>query len=45
VLETGLQLFQLDASTLFVSGQGHGIEFQKMHGHTFQQRTRVVRDR
>lgn len=36
VLETGPQVFQIDASTLFLSGQGQGIEFQKMHGHTLQ---------
>ena len=36
VLQTNPQLFQLDASTLFLSGQGHGIELQKMHGRDYQ---------
>ena len=36
VLQSNPQLFQLDASTLFLSGQGHGIEFQKMHGRDYQ---------
>ena len=36
VLQANPQLFQLDASTLFLSGQGHGIELQKMHGRDYQ---------
>ena len=36
VLQSNPQLFQLDASTLFLSGQGHGIELQKMHGRDYQ---------
>lgn len=36
VLQSNPQLFQLDASTLFLSGQGHGIEFQEMHGRDYQ---------
>ena len=36
VLQSNPQLFQLDASTLFLAGQGHGIELQKMHGRDYQ---------
>lgn len=36
VLRSNPQLFQLDASTLFLAGQGHGIELQKMHGRDYQ---------
>ena len=36
VLESNPQLFQLDASTLFLSSQGHGLELQKMHGRDYQ---------
>lgn len=36
VLESNPQLFQLDASTLFLSGQGYGLELQKMHGRDYQ---------
>ena len=36
ILQSNPQLFQLDASTLFLSGQGHGIELQKMHGRDYQ---------
>ena len=32
VLLSNPQLYQLDASTLVLSGQGHGIELEKMHG-------------
>ena len=36
VLQSNPQLFQIDASTLFLAGQGHGIELQKMHGRDYQ---------
>ena len=36
VLQSNPQLFQLDGSTLFLAGQGHGIELQKMHGRDYQ---------
>ena len=36
VLLSNPQLYQLDASTLFLSGQGHGIELGKMHGRATQ---------
>ena len=36
VLLSNPQLYQLDASTLFLSGQGHGIELEKMHGRATQ---------
>ena len=36
VLQSNPQLFQLDASTLFLASQGHGIELQKMHGRDYQ---------
>ena len=36
VLQSIPQLFQIDASTLFLAGQGHGIELQKMHGRDYQ---------
>ena len=35
VLLSNPQLYQLDASTLFLSGQGHGIELEKMHGRAY----------
>lgn len=36
VLLSNPQLYQLDATTLFLSGQGHGIELQKTHGRAYQ---------
>mgnify|MGYP002722649237 CR=1 FL=1 len=36
VLQSNPQLFQIDASTLFLAGQGHGFELQKMHGRDYQ---------
>ena len=35
VLLSNPQLYQLDESTLFLSGQGHGIELEKMHGRAY----------
>jgi len=32
ILRSNPQLYQLDSTTLFLSGQGHGIDFEKMHG-------------